>query len=930
MREYFGMAASERNVFLPLTGVLARDGIFAHEGCVSSTAWSSSRDVLASAGFDGYLNMWNVGENQIIVSRRFEEAILYADFSFSDRFLVVQTPERIIFLTADSLEVVWEEGYPSLYDPQSPLASCRMDAASESHIAVAHHSNPDQLLVCSVDYEALVGRTKGARRKYRAAGISVLGEAGSGRTTLLHALAGQDFSNEHRKHGLSIYRVPLPEVTVDAYGATEGRELALWDPPSHVGIGIVHDIHACDCNLTIVALRPAPGAALLAAENLAVWKRCLARLSPPKDASLCRFIVAVTHADEIFPEPTRETVSALSAALGVPNVLLLSARMGHGIAGLRDNVFQMIDWPSAVCFESWELLIQLSEYAAELRKQRRFLLSAGEFRESFLRSHLVTNEDLASEEHIRQGLRILELRGELYLFASSDAVILDPTFYRTYASALVDAASRDAEEMGRLPLIEASMGVGKQMKLEQSAQLPSPRDHKRLLDLVIDEVLAGGLAQTVSTDGVFYLVFPKSLSRTREDVNRPAMAAMCKVSGAIDDTFSSLIVRLLGQQIHYPSEKLWRHEAMFVPATGGACTVRIEPASTDSEATIGLYFDDGTSAIEKSKFFHIVRQHIEQQPNIILAPMEWLEPDKGTLVPTEIGASRRTDSLEVIVSWRRDSDARTEHSALAIIKILNESGIDVISGRRLAGVTAEEFTRSKSRVKVAVFLLAKRPIKDQLTEFSEIESSGARIIPVILPNAAPSFSLPREFRRWGHLDFRGKFLDVDELRLSIVNAWEAGTIEPAPASGHVFISYFHDDTDQVSELSNAIQSAGHNVWWDKGRSRLPAGAQWEFEIEEAIRSSYAFLVCLSERAKDRSWVFRELSVAAEIQMSYSKQRAFIVPVRLSDCDIASFLRLNAGLKMNLQYVDYFGRNRSTNELVSTLDKARDASVASRS
>jgi hypothetical protein len=162
-----------------------------------------------------------------------------------------------------------------------------------------------------------------------------------------------------------------------------------------------------------------------------------------------------------------------------------------------------------------------------------------------------------------------------------------------------------------------------------------------------------------------------------------------------------------------------------------------------------------------------------------------------------------------------------------------------------------------------------------------------------------------------------------------VNLTEAGPISRSGSSGNVFLSYCRDDFEQADQLRLALEGAGHSVWWDHGDGRLPPGSDWDRVIRQAIRSSYAFILCLSARwvARSRSGVYPELIEAIGVQRGIRPTGVFIIPVRFSECeapDIPIDVLRNLGA---LQRFDYFGSQAHLGELVRVLDEARRAAVA---
>lgn len=121
---------------------------------------------------------------------------------------------------------------------------------------------------------------------------------------------------------------------------------------------------------------------------------------------------------------------------------------------------------------------------------------------------------------------------------------------------------------------------------------------------------------------------------------------------------------------------------------------------------------------------------------------------------------------------------------------------------------------------------------------------------------------------------------------------------------HVFISYCHDNLAEVIRLREDLIKAGENVWWDKD---IKPGQDWKFAIRQAMKQSYAVVLCLSEESQRRkiSGIYPEAMDAISAHREYSPGSIFLIPVRLSDCEIPS-IEIDATRTLDrLQHVDLF-------------------------
>ena len=95
----------------------------------------------------------------------------------------------------------------------------------------------------------------------------------------------------------------------------------------------------------------------------------------------------------------------------------------------------------------------------------------------------------------------------------------------------------------------------------------------------------------------------------------------------------------------------------------------------------------------------------------------------------------------------------------------------------------------------------------------------------------------------------------------------------------VFVSYARLDQDFVLQLAQALKERGVSIWIDQWD--IPAGANWDRSIDDAIRNSNKFLIVLSPAAtasENAGEVGGELRRALE-------QHKEIVPVLYRPCEI---------------------------------------------
>jgi hypothetical protein len=130
---------------------------------------------------------------------------------------------------------------------------------------------------------------------------------------------------------------------------------------------------------------------------------------------------------------------------------------------------------------------------------------------------------------------------------------------------------------------------------------------------------------------------------------------------------------------------------------------------------------------------------------------------------------------------------------------------------------------------------------------------------------------------------------------------------------HAFISYVREDAKEIDRIQAALEAADIQVWRDT--ANLWPGEDWRLKIREAItRGSLVFIACFSDNSANRETTYQheELLLAIDQFRQRRPDRAWIIPVRLSDCLLPPY-ELGAGRTLDhLNRADLFGPEREQN------------------
>jgi hypothetical protein len=114
----------------------------------------------------------------------------------------------------------------------------------------------------------------------------------------------------------------------------------------------------------------------------------------------------------------------------------------------------------------------------------------------------------------------------------------------------------------------------------------------------------------------------------------------------------------------------------------------------------------------------------------------------------------------------------------------------------------------------------------------------------------------------------------------------------------VFLAYALEDRRTVEMLYEELQNAGFEPWMDT--AKLLPGQNWPRAIQRAIEVADFVLINFSHRSVEKRGHFQaELRYALDLANRVPLDDIFLVPVRLSDCEVPR------EIAERTQYVDLF-------------------------
>lgn len=151
---------------------------------------------------------------------------------------------------------------------------------------------------------------------------------------------------------------------------------------------------------------------------------------------------------------------------------------------------------------------------------------------------------------------------------------------------------------------------------------------------------------------------------------------------------------------------------------------------------------------------------------------------------------------------------------------------------------------------------------------------------------------------------------------------------------YIFVSYCHEDSEDVFAEIRRFNEAGFHVWYDQG---IKPGTEWPDEIAKALKNCKLFVVFLTKRSVKSSNVADEIHYAIEKKIP-------AVAIYLEECELQDGLDLRFSRKQaimkylltdeeyNYEYIDAFKqqglKRKATRRLMQSSSQSSEEFTAS--
>lgn len=315
-----------------------------HEGIVTSIAFDSEGRILASAGFDHTINLWDIESGQRLFSLEgHTDAVVCVDFSCDGRLLASTGYHRDrsirlwrkdngvciatisgLYSSTDAAGIAFHPYLPFLATVGSDLGT------SMNHRDRVVH-------IWELDIPFLLSQPLAPTITYTSAKIVLVGDSGVGKTGLGWRLAHEEFKEHSSTHGQQFWL--LNQLCKQRSDGAQ-CEAVLWDPAGQPDYRLIHALFLDDADLALVLFDPTRDDDPLS--GVEFWLKQLKVETKSPNGTPTVLIAA--RSDRGAPRLTLEELNNFCKQRGIKAYILTSAKSGEGIEDLVQQMQNMILW----------------------------------------------------------------------------------------------------------------------------------------------------------------------------------------------------------------------------------------------------------------------------------------------------------------------------------------------------------------------------------------------------------------------------------------------------------------------------------------------------------------------------------------------------------------------------------------------------------
>jgi GTPase SAR1 family protein len=286
-------------------------------------------------------------------------------------------------------------------------------------------------------------------RRYQNAKVVLVGDSGVGKSALAHRLIEDKFVQTHSTHGMQVWRIDLPLAREDGLE----REALLWDLAGQDDYRLIHQLFLDETALALVLINPQRDDPFAEAGD---WVKALrGAINGGEETRKPAKLLVAARVDVGASKVSRAKIDRFVNEHELSGFLETSAKRGDACSDgqnagqpseLKQLIANHIPWKTLPWTSTPRLLAEIKNAVLEMTEQKSIRLLR--FAELCQRLEQVLPKDRIGEADVRTAVGLLANHGLVMSLKFGDLVLLRPSIFNAYASAVVRAARANRDEIG--------------------------------------------------------------------------------------------------------------------------------------------------------------------------------------------------------------------------------------------------------------------------------------------------------------------------------------------------------------------------------------------------------------------------------------------------------------------------------------------------
>ena len=457
---------------------------------------------------------------------------------------------------------------------------------------------------------------------YTNAKVLLVGDSGVGKSGLAVRLTEDTFKPTESTDAHWATRLKLPHKS--PHGTD--REIWLWDFTGQADYRLIHQLFMDETSLAALVFNPQSEDPF---EGLGQWDRDLQRAARREFDK----VLVAGRVDRGGLMISRKRIEDFAKNHGFADYLETSAKTGQGCRDLRDAIIDFIDWESIPYTASPRIFKLLKEAIVGLRDEGVVLLRMVELKQ---RLEMQLPKETFTLEELRAVVGLLAGPGLVWKLEFGDFVLLQPERINSYAAAVIRSVRAHSDEIGAI--LEERVHKG-DLDYHDMKRLPE-EEEVIVLRAMHQSFVDHGLCLREPTEQGMQLVFPSYFKRERPELTgHPAVFVSYEFSGALDEIYATLVVRLHRTK-PFSNDNLWRFAADFKTPAGKTVGFKMTKKG-EAKAEIAVYCQPGIPDDTKVTFIKYVHEHLEVRGEDVTRLRHYVCPHCATPVENRKVAMER-------------------------------------------------------------------------------------------------------------------------------------------------------------------------------------------------------------------------------------------------------------------------------------------------